>query len=122
MALSLSANATDTAIELQMVNGSMGSDAQGIPFANELAGFAEAVAQRDPAEISRTRDNLLQVAGAVVTVDAAGVAANFQRMVRIADSMGIPIDEQNVVAGAGIREELNISRFPSAQNTPSANR
>jgi hypothetical protein len=122
MALSLSANATDTAIELQMVNGSMGSDAQGIPFANELAGFAEAVAQRDPAEISRTRDNLLQVAGEVVTVDAAGVAANFQRMVRIADSMGIPIDEQNVVAGAGIREELNISRFASAQNTPSANR
>jgi hypothetical protein len=122
MALSLSANATDTAIELQMVNGSMGSNAQGIPFANELAGFAEAVAQRDPAEISRTRDNLLQVAGEVVTVDAAGVAANFQRMVRIADSMGIPIDEQNVVAGAGIREELNISRFASAQNTPSANR
>ena len=55
-------------------------------------------------------------------VDAAAVAANFQRMVRIADSMGIPIDDKNVEAGASIRQELELSRFASAQNTPSAKR
>ena len=58
MMLSLSANTTETAIDLQMVNGSAASEAQGVPYANELAGFAEAVTQRDGAEIRRTRDEL----------------------------------------------------------------
>ncbi len=122
MMLSLSANTTETDIDLQMVNGSAASETQGIPFANELASFAEAVTQRDGAEIHRTRDALVQVADEVVMVDAAAVAANFQRMVRIADSTGIPLDEEDVEAGAGIRRELDLSHFASAENTPSANR
>lgn len=120
--LSLSANTTETDIDLQMVNGSAASESQGIPFANELANFAEAVSKGDAAEISRTRDDLVQVAGDIVMVDAAAVAANFQRMVRIADSMGIPIDEKNIEPGAGIRQELNLGSFATAQNTPTANR
>jgi len=122
MMLSLSANTTETAIDLQMVNGSSASDAQEMPFANELANFAEAVAERDTQTITQTRDQLVDVAGEAVMIDAAAVAANFQRMVRIADSMGIPIDEKNVVPGAAIREELNLSRFASAQNTPADDR
>ena len=122
MMLSLSANTTETAIDLQMVNGSAASDSQGIPFAGELVNFAEAIAERDAGKIDRTRDELIQVAGEVVMVDAAAVAANFQRMVRIADAMGIPIDDKNVEAGAGIRQELDMGRFATAQNTPSANR
>lgn len=113
---------TETAIDLQMVNGSVASDSQGVPFASELASFAGAIAERDTAKIRRTRDELSQVAGDVVMVDAAAVAANFQRMVRIADSMGIPIDDKNIEAGADVRQELDLSRFASAQNTPSANR
>lgn len=120
MMLSLSANTTETAIDLQMVNGATASEAQGIPFANELARFAEAVTQRDGAEIRRTRNELVQVAGEVVMVDAAAVAANFQRMVRIADAMGIPLDEEDVEAGADIRQELDLSHFATAKNTPGA--
>ena len=122
MMLSLSAKTTETAIDLQMVNGSGASETQGIPFASELASFASAIAERGVEKISRTRDELVQVAGEAVMVDAAAVAANFQRMVRIADSMGIPIDEKNIEAGAGVRQDLDLSRFASAQNTPSANR
>jgi hypothetical protein len=122
MMLSLSANTTETAIDLQMINGCSANETQEIPFASELTNFAEAVAQRDATDISRTRDELVQVAGEEVMVDAAGVAANFQRMVRIADSMGIPIDEKSVEPGADIRLELDLVRFESAQNTPSANR
>ena len=122
MVLSLSANTTETAIDLQMVNGSTASETQGIPFANELARFAEAVTQRDGAEIRRARDELVRVAGEVVMVDAAAVAANFQRMVRIADSTGIPLDEEDVEAGTDIRQQLDLSRFATAENTPSANR
>ncbi len=122
MMLSLSADTTETAIDLQMVHGSAASETQGIPFASELAGFASAIAERDTDKIDRTRDELVQVAGEVVMVDAAAVAANFQRMVRIADSMGIPIDEKYVEVGASVRQDLDLSRFASAQNTPSANR
>lgn len=122
MMLSLSAKTTDTAIDLQIVNGSDASETQGIPFASELANFASAIAERGVEKIARTRDELVQVAGETVMVDAAAVAANFQRMVRIADSMGIPIDEKNIEVGAGIRQDLDLGRFASAENTPIANR
>ncbi len=122
MMLSLSANTTETAVDMQMVNGSTASDSQEMPFANELSQFAAAIAGRDTQTIAQARDELVEVAGETVMVDAAGVAANFQRMVRIADSMGIPIDEKNVEPGAAIRDELNLSRFASAQNTPAEKR
>ena len=55
--------------------------------------FAEAVARRDAQALAQSRRALLQAAGPAVLVDAAGVAANFQRMVRIADAIGIPVDD-----------------------------
>ena len=65
MMLSLSANTTETAFDLQMVNGSAASDSQEIPFAGELVNFAEAIAERDAGKIDRTRDELTQVAGSL---------------------------------------------------------
>ncbi len=64
---------------------------------------------------------MLDVAGETVLVDAAGVAANFQRMVRIADSMGIPVDQltENEMSDQ-IRNELDLYRFKSAENSSSA--
>ena len=50
-------------------------------------------------------------------VDAAGVAANFQRMTRIADSIGIPVDNMSAELGQQVRQELGIERFPSARNS-----
>jgi hypothetical protein len=47
-------------------------------------------------------------------VDAAGVAANFQRMVRLADSIGIPIDDMTVELGQRVREQLDLYEFESA--------
>ena len=54
-------------------------------------GFATALASRDEAALASARDRLNEVAGPEVLVDAAGIAGNFQRMVRIADSIGIPV-------------------------------
>ena len=50
-------------------------------------------------------------------VDAAAVVGNFQRMVRIADGTGIPVDKQMNVLTAGLREDLGIDRFASRANT-----
>ena len=53
----------------------------------------------------------MHACGTEVTVDAAGVASNFERMVRIADSTGIPLDERLASMSKEVREELHLDRF-----------
>jgi hypothetical protein len=108
---------TNTDIDIQGVAGNAESAAKGIEFGAELMRFAEAVARRDEAELASARQMLLAVAGPDVLVDAAGVAGNFQRMVRIADSIGIPIDNMGLEVSQQVREELDLERFPSAENS-----
>lgn len=115
--LSMSADLTNTDVDLQMINGDETATAGGVEFARELMKFAEAVASGDEGALKQSRDELLQSAGNEVLVDAAGVAANFQRMVRIADAAGIPIDERNMTLTADIRAELDLGRFGTASNT-----
>ena len=116
--LSLSADLSDATVDLQMINGDEAATEGDVAHARELMKFAEAFARRDEQALTEARDKLIEEAGPEVLVDAAGVAANFQRMVRIADSTGIPLDERNVALSAGVRKELDLGRFGSAGNTP----
>ena len=118
--LRVSAKTTGTEIDIQGVNGDAASAAVGIEFGDLLMRFGEAVALRDVEQLHAARADLLGAAGPAVLVDAAGVAANFQRMVRIADSIGIPIDDMSNAVGRGVRADLDLERFPSAQNTLNA--
>ena len=116
--LSMSADLTNTDVDLQMINGDEAAAVGGgVLFAKELMKFAEAVASRDENTLKQTRNELQQVAGNEVLVDAAAVAANFQRMVRIADSAGIPLDERNMILTGDIRTRLDLGRFGSADNS-----
>lgn len=115
--LRVSAQTNETEIDLQGINGDADSAARGIAHGAELMAFAEAVARRDPDDIHHARARLASVAGQHAVVDAAGVAANFQRMVRIADAIGIPVDDMDNPLGQGVRAELDLERFPSAANT-----
>ena len=51
-------------------------------------------------------------------VDSVGVAANFHRMVRIADSTGIPYDAHESKTSKEIEEQLNLRRLATSQHTP----
>ncbi len=115
--LSLSAEATNTDVDLQLINGNTGGDG-GVLHGSELLAFSEAIATRNSDTLAPTRQALLERAGNDSMVDAAAVAGNFQRMVRIADSTGIPVDGMMGTLSAPIAEELNLRRFGSAQNTP----
>ena len=64
------------------------------------------------------RETVLDRVGQEATVDAACIIANFQRMVRIADSTGISLDEPVLMMTQGIREDLGINQFNSAANSP----
>jgi len=116
--LSLSADITESDIDLQMVNGDEAATAGDIEHGNALMKFAEAVAHRDEVALATARTVLLQEAGAEVLVDAAAVAGNFQRMVRIADSTGIPSDVGSADMREAVVKELDLQRFASSQNTP----
>ena len=116
--LSLSADLTDSDVDLQIINGDESATAGDIEHGLALLKFAEAVAGRDEDALATARNVLLQEAGAEVLVDAAAVAGNFQRMVRIADATGIPLDERSAAVSYGVAKELNLRRFATAQHTP----
>ena len=90
----------------------------GIPAEKELINFAEAAFNTDKQAIAMARTQLAETIGAAAMIDSAAVIANFQRMVRVADGTGIPLDTPVAMVTAGIREELGINNFGSASNTP----
>ncbi len=76
-----------------------------------LVAFAEAIVANDPAALTQTREALTAAMGPAAMVDAAGVASNFQRMVRIADGTGIVLGDGLEKFSATVRAELNLERF-----------
>jgi hypothetical protein len=113
--LSLSADISQQDVDLQVINGKGDG---GVVFGGELMKFAEAVASGDEGALAAARSDLLEVAGSDVLVDAAAVAGNFQRMVRIADATGIPVDGMMGALSGSIQDDLDLRRFASAENTP----
>jgi len=73
-----------------------------------LVGFAEAIVGGDQGEIHDAREAVRTLMGPEGMIDAAGVASNFQRMVRIADSTGIPLGQWLEEASRGVRTELGL--------------
>ena len=93
-----------------IAEGAKAGDA-GIPHGERLVAFAEAALAGDAAELSTARDALRDAAGSAAVVDAAGVIGNFERMVRIADGTGIPIDAMMANLSGDIRDELGLEGF-----------
>jgi hypothetical protein len=73
--------------------------------------FAEAVVGSDGAAIIQARDDLIAAMGVEAMVDAAAVASNFERMVRIADGTGIPLGERLESYARGVIDELGLERL-----------
>ena len=72
----------------------------------------------EPEALGAARARLLGAVGPEGLVDAAAVVANFERMVRIADGTGIPLDAPVAAMSSDLRNQLDLSRFGSASNTP----
>ena len=95
-----------------------GPDAtSGLPGGEALTGFAEAAVRGEPEAIAAARERLRAELGDAATVDAAAVVGNFDRMVRIADGTGIPLDKLAAMVSADVRADLGIDDFGGAQNT-----
>jgi len=83
-----------------------------------LLAFSEAAVTGTEEELSSARSAVVEAMGEEAMVDAAAIIGNFERMVRIADSTGIPLDKPVAAFSAGIRADIGIDEFGSARNTP----
>jgi hypothetical protein len=90
----------------------------GVAQAPALLALAEAMVGDDDAALARARERVIAEVGAAEFVDAVAVASNFERMVRIADSIGIPLEKSLDAVSGGLREDLGLNQFGSSANTP----
>jgi hypothetical protein len=83
----------------------------GVEHGTILMAFAEAMVGDDDAALIDARQEVIEVLGPAAMVDAAGVASNFERMVRIADSTGIQLDARMAALSKGVRDQLGLERL-----------
>ncbi len=96
--------------DLHSVVGSGNGDA-GVLHGKLLLSFADAVVGDDDAKLGRVRAEPVEVLGEAAFVDAAGTAASFNLVVRVADATGIPIDEFKADAAQEILNDLGVEKF-----------
>jgi len=87
----------------------------GVEHGSVLIAFAEAIVGDDDAVLAQVRQAVIEAMSPEALVDAAGVASNFERMVRIADATGIPLDERMDALSKEVREQLHLERFTASK-------
>ncbi len=83
----------------------------GVPSGRTLLGFASAAVGDDDTHLDRTREALRAEMGDAGVADAAAVASNFERMVRIADSIGIELGDWMESFTEDVRADLSLERL-----------
>jgi hypothetical protein len=90
----------------------------GVVNAAALIALADGMVGDGEEALASARKRIIDEMGPAELVDAAAVASNFERMVRIADATGIPLDDPVEIMTSDVREDLGINRFTAAANTP----
>ncbi len=104
--------------DVRAVTDAKAAQESGVAHAEELLAFADAAIGDDVLATAGARQALLEAMGPEAVVDTAAVAANFQRMVRIADGSGIPLDTPLELISAGVREDLELDELASEHVRP----
>ena len=81
-----------------------------------LLDFAAAVADGGGTSLSAARAALRAEMGDAGVADAAAVASNFERMVRIADATGIVLGDRMETFTEGVRADLGLDRLRREQS------
>ncbi len=94
-----------------------GADDGKIPHAAELIAYAEAYFTAR-GRLAESRAALEAAVGPGALVDAAGILAIFDAVVRIADATGIALEATKAAASVEIRADLGIDGYPAAGGAP----
>lgn len=105
-------------VDVHAVTDDAAASRSGVAHAAILLRFADGIVGTDDDALARARADALATLGPAAVVDAAAVASNFERMVRVADATGTPLDPPLVVLTEPMRAELGLDRFGAAVNTP----
>jgi hypothetical protein len=105
-------------LDVAAVTDDAAAAGSGIAHAETLLAFADAAVEGSDAALDPARGRLLEALGPECLVDAAAVVGNFERMVRIADSTGIPLDAPVTAMSEDLRADLGLNDFHSSANTP----
>ena len=120
MLLRASGEVSGNTVDVHAVTEAAAATDSRVDHAESLVAFADAAVARDEESLERSRRELLEKVGPEGLVDAAGVVGNFQRMVRIADATGIPLDAPMSLITEDLRRDLGIDRYGSAANSSPA--
>tara|TARA_B100000586_G_scaffold146344_1_gene106176 strand:+ start:388 stop:744 length:357 start_codon:yes stop_codon:yes gene_type:complete len=112
MLLGLSGMNQDSQISFEAIDSSQAGDG-GVENGALLSRLCEAMFYEDADDLASVRDDVIEIAGAEVLVDAVAVSANFYMMTRIADGTGTPLDAGTVEPSAEIRELVGVNNFTS---------
>jgi hypothetical protein len=93
-----------------------GSGDGGVPQGKLLMDFGAAVVGNDDGALAACRDAVRRALGEEALADAAGVAAIFNAVVRIADATGIPLEDAKAVASQAVRAETGIDNFANGED------
>ena len=108
---------TGGSIDFDGITDPSRKEIRGIPNSRELLQFTDACMGKDEDEKTAARQSLIDKMGAAAMIDAAGVISNFQRMVRIADTTGIPTDGPLQIMSEELCEQLGMNQYVSAANS-----
>ena len=86
----------------------------GVAAGAALTAYADSFYEEGRAGFAAARNRLHEEIGGEALVDAAGVLAIFNAVVRVADATGIPLEEQKAEVSADFRGELGINDYPAA--------
>lgn len=89
----------------------------GVPAGDLLLAFAEAVIGTDVAALDAARAALADTLGPAAVVGASAVAGNFSKNDRVANGIGIPIDDMVFKGTEDLRAQLGLNAYKSAVNT-----
>ena len=123
LVLRVSADIAGQTVNMDGITDPACLEIEGVPHSGVLLRFSNAFMSLDEQQLAKAREELVAEMGSEAMIDAAGIASNFQRMVRIADSTGIPLESMGDEMDSLV-EELNeahgINDYSSAENTRAA--
>lgn len=118
MLLRVSSEASGEKVDVHAVTDGALAAASGVPHGEALIRLAESTVAGSDEELAHARTRVLEELGPAELVDSAAIIGNFERMVRIADATGIPLDDRMNAISADLRAEIGVERFGSSANTP----
>jgi len=89
----------------------------GVPSGDLLLAFAAAIIGTDRKALDDARAALAKALGPAAVSGASAVAGNFSKNDRVANGIGIPVDEMIFNGTEELREQLGINDYKSAENT-----